>query len=101
MYQSENFFIPSSIEVKFLNPIQFSSACVSAAVSLTSPGWMGSNSFIASTPRDFSKSEIKFSKLIGLELPILNILCGAKEDEGSGFNSSNARFDLAFFLMQP
>ena len=60
---------------------------ISAKVDLTSPGCIGLILFIALTPNEASNNSIKSNRLVGLLLPTLKILCGAKEVEGSGFFS--------------
>ena len=80
--------------IKFTQSLSLS---ISAKVDLTSPGCIGFIFFIALTPNEASNNFIKSKRLVGLLLPTLKILCGAKEVEGSGFFSSKLRFEYGVF----
>ena len=57
---------------------------MSAKVDWISPGCIGLIFFNAFTPNEDSNNFIKSTRLIGLLLPTLQILCGAKDVDGSG-----------------
>src|SRR5699024_11163270 len=86
--QSVNCCNPSSVEVSDLKPTASSKRSVEAYVLGTSPGLIGSNSFLNSTSlpnellKHFSNVVIKCINFSGLLFPILYTLCGTSSFVG-------------------
>ena len=58
----------------------------------TSPGCISFMFFIDLTPNEDSNNWMKLKRLVGLLLPTLKILWGAKDVEGSGWLSRKLKF---------